>query len=87
MSYIKNAKVVRQNKLSLSGSSVVVSGSTTFFNSLSGTTAEFTTLTGSNIYFSASNSTHWSGSAPTTIQDALNRVAAMIYNGLTGSII
>lgn len=46
------------------------------------------TVTGSNssIAFSASNSLHWTGTTPATLQEALNRIAAAIYSGITGSI-
>jgi hypothetical protein len=46
------------------------------------------TVTGSNssIAFSASNSLHWTGTTPVTLQEALNRIAAAIYSGITGSI-
>jgi len=46
------------------------------------------TVTGSDssIAFSASNSSHWTGSPPSTLQEALNRIAAAIYSGITGSI-
>jgi hypothetical protein len=72
-------------RLRITGSGDIVTTSI-----LSGTTAQFTTITASNITgtinFSASNPTHWSGSAPTTVGSAINRIAAAIYSGITGSI-
>lgn len=80
------------------GGDVILSASNTFtgintFNTnfvtasagITGSIAQFTSITGST-FFSASNPSYWLGSAPTNIQDAINRVAAAIFNGLTGSI-
>jgi hypothetical protein len=80
------------------GGDVILSASNTFtgintFNTnfitasagITGSIAQFTSITGST-YFSASNPSYWSGSAPINIQDAINRVAAAIFSGITGSI-
>jgi hypothetical protein len=80
------------------GGDVILSASNTFtgvntFNTnfvtasagITGSIARFTSITGST-FFSASNPSYWSGSAPINIQDAINRVAAAIFNGITGSI-
>lgn len=57
-----------------------VNGNVTITGSLT------TTNTNSSIAFSASNSSYWTGSPPATLQEALNRIAEAIYNGITGSI-
>jgi hypothetical protein len=80
------------------GGDVILSASNTFtgvntFNTnfitasvgITGSTAQFTSITGST-FFSASNPSYWTGTAPTNLQDAINRVAAAIFNGITGSI-
>ena len=43
-------------------------------------------LTASNIFYSASNPEYWSGTAPNTIREAINRLAAAVHNLLTGTI-
>lgn len=63
-----------------------LSGSYTVTATLSASTLTATSITGSAIYFSASNITHWSGSAPTTLQAAINRLAAA-YFAVSGAIL
>jgi len=52
---------------------------------VTGSTALFTTLTASNISYTAAAPTNWSGSAPTTIKDAIDRLAARLFV-ISGSI-
>jgi hypothetical protein len=60
-------------------------GKLTLPGELTGTIAQFTELTG-NIAFSASEPSHWSGSPPSTLQEAINRIAAAVFSGSTGAI-
>jgi len=55
-------------------------------SNIGATTAVFSEVTASSIFFSASNSSYWFGSPPSTLQEALNRIAEAIYNGITGTI-
>jgi hypothetical protein len=61
-------------------STLDVNGDVTITGSLT------TTNTNSSIAFSASNASYWTGSPPATLQEALNRIAEAIFNGITGSI-
>jgi len=47
--------------------------------------ASFGELTG-NVAFSASYPSHWSGSPPTNLQEAINRIAAAVFSGSSGAI-
>jgi hypothetical protein len=67
-----------------------VTGSTALFTTITGSTvtgsiARFTTITGSNIEYIAAVSGNWSGTAPTTIKDAIDRLAARLFT-ISGSI-
>lgn len=62
-----------------------LSGSYTVTGTLSASVITANAITGSGIFFSASNPTHWSGSAPTTISAAINRLAAFVFS-ISGSI-
>lgn len=56
-----------------------LSGSYTVTGTLSASVLTAVSITGSAIYFSASSPTHWSGSAPTTLQSAIDRLAAAYF--------
>jgi hypothetical protein len=68
-----------------------VTGSTARFTVVTGSTvtgslALFTTITGSSIAYTAVTAS-WSGSAPTTVKDAIDRLAAAVVLLRTGSAI
>jgi hypothetical protein len=58
----------------------VVTGST-----ITGSTALFTTLTASNISYAPANTAHWTDPDPTTVKDAIDRLAARLFV-ISGSI-
>ena len=67
-----------------------VTGSTARFTTISGSTvtgstALFTTITASNISYAPANAAHWTDPDPTTIKQAIDRLAAQLY-AISGSI-
>jgi hypothetical protein len=58
----------------------VVTGST-----VTGSTALFTNITGTNINYTAATPSNWSVPAPTTVKDAIDRLAARLF-AISGSI-
>lgn len=67
-----------------------VTGSTARFTTISGSTvtgstALFTTITASNISYVPANAAHWTDPDPTTIKQAIDRLAAQLY-AISGSI-
>jgi hypothetical protein len=53
--------------------------------SISGSTALFTTITASNISYAPANAAHWTDPDPTTIKQAIDRLAAQLF-AISGSI-
>jgi hypothetical protein len=67
-----------------------VTGSTARFTTISGSTvtgstALFTTITASNISYVPANAAHWTDPDPTTIKQAIDRLAAQLF-AISGSI-
>ncbi len=73
------SNMVWRNTNTLSGSYVVT-------GTLSASNITVNSLTGSHLFFSASNPSIWSPPAPTTIADAINRLAAAVNGILSGTI-
>jgi hypothetical protein len=73
---------------SITGSTVT--GSTALFTTITGSTvtgstALFTTLTASNISYTPANTAHWTDPDPTTLKQAIDRLAAQLFV-ISGSI-
>ena len=62
-----------------------LSGSYTVTGTLSASVITANSITGSGIFFSASNPSYWAGTAPITIADAINRLAAFVHS-ISGTI-
>ena len=67
-----------------------VTGSTARFTVVTGSTvtgslALFTTITGSNIAYTPANAAHWTDPDPTTMKQAIDRLAAQLF-AISGSI-
>ena len=83
--------IVRANTVTattVTGSTVT--GSTALFTTITGSTVTgstglFTTITGSNISYTAATPGNWSGSAPTTVKSAIDRLAARLF-AISGAI-
>jgi len=73
---IADFDIVRANTVT----ATTVTGST-----VTGSTALFTTITGSNISYTAATPGNWSGSAPTTVKSAIDRLAARLF-AISGAI-
>ncbi len=67
-------------------STKTLSGSYVVTGTLSASNITVNSLTGSKMFFSASNPSNWTSPAPTTIADAINRIAAAVSGILTGTI-